>query len=232
MKTLTLSLLITLCSISSTFAAPGEAGGGGFGGGYGASEPRKTPEQRAVENYQRGVKSRDKALAFEQEAAGQDDQKKQQKLVNKAQKEYARAQKQFEKTIDTLPGAFEAHSDLGFVLRKQGYYDQSLATYNRALALNPEYMPAIEYRGEAYLALNQLDKAKDAYMVLFRQDRKMADVLMLAMQAWLKTAPTNAEITDAAKQEFSQWVAERLNLSAQTYDLSPTGLNPWNTASR
>ena len=234
MKTLTVTLVMVLSLFSSIalVAAPGGGGGNSPGGSYGPSAPSKTPEQRAVENYLRGVKNRDKGVAFELEASSETSEKKQEKLLKKAQKEYARAQSRFEKTIEKLPGAFEAYSDLGFVLRKQGHYDESLAAYNQALSLNPEYLPAIEYRGEAFLGLNRLDDAKQAYMVLFRQDRTLADTLMTAMQSWVNKGVANGELSEEARQAFSQWVAERSQLSEQTSDLSPSGRLPWQTVSR
>ncbi len=234
MKTLTLTFTIVLSLIGSSLllAAPGGGGGGVSGGSYGPSTPRKTPEQKAVENYLRGVKNRDKGVAFEQEALTESSEKKQAKLLKKAQKEFARAQRRFEKTIDKIPGAFEAYSDLGFVLRKQGEFDGSLIAYNRALTLNPNYLPAIEYRAEAFLGLNRLDDAKQAYMVLFRQDRKLADTLMAAMQAWVDKSVASGDLSEEAKQAFVQWVSERAQLGEQTSDLSPNGESPWQSASR
>ena len=231
LKRLSLALLISLGLISSAFAAPGgNSGGGGYGGDVSQNMPRKSPEQRAVEQYLRGVKYRDEAIAFELEAVKEDDDKKKQKLLKKAQKEYANAQKRFERTLKTLPNAFEAHSDLGFVLRKQGNYDESLAAYNKALSLNPNYWPAIEYRGEAFLALNDLEAAKEAYMILFREDRQLADVLMAAMRIWLRDASDTAEISPESKQAFSDWIDKRLTISQQVHDLSPDSQDPWQTA--
>ena len=231
MKNLSIFLLLLVCGIASTAAAPGGgSGGGSYGGDIGPSQPRKSPEQRAVEQSQRGVKYRDKGIAFELDALQEENPKKQQKLQKKAQKEYAKAQKRFERTLKTLPGAFEAHSDLGFVLRKQGQFDQSLAAYNKALALNPSYYPAIEYRGEAYLALNQLEAAKQAYMMLFREQRELADVLMAAMQLWLENATPQANLSEESIATFKSWVDGRLSIGQQLHDLSPHGGNSWQTA--
>ena len=49
----------------------------------------------------------------------------------------------------------------------------------------PGFPDAIEYRGEAFLALNRIDDAKQAYMDLFASDRKQAETLMKAMGDWV-----------------------------------------------
>ena len=57
--------------------------------------------------------------------------------------------------------------------------------YDKALSLRPSYPEAIEYRGEAYLALNRVDDAKQAYLDLFAGNRKLADQLLVAMKSWV-----------------------------------------------
>ena len=53
----------------------------------------------------------------------------------------------------------DAYSLLGFAHRKLGDYDRSLDFYNKALQLNPWHLGALEYLGEAYLELDQPDRA-------------------------------------------------------------------------
>lgn len=48
----------------------------------------------------------------------------------------------------------------GFAIRKLGDAPRSLDYYGRALAMNPNYVVARSYRGEAYLALGEPAKAK------------------------------------------------------------------------
>jgi tetratricopeptide (TPR) repeat protein len=54
----------------------------------------------------------------------------------------------------------DAYNLLGFSSRKLGRLDEALAYYDKALQINPKHRGAHEYRGEAYLQLRQLDKAK------------------------------------------------------------------------
>src|SRR5437868_1650054 len=62
---------------------------------------------------------------------------------------------------------------------------KSLVNYEKALKINPGFADAIEYRGEAYLGLNRIEDAKQAYLTLFAKDRAQADSLMKAMNTWV-----------------------------------------------
>ncbi len=50
---------------------------------------------------------------------------------------------------------------LGFTARKSGDYDDAARYYEQALALDPEHLGALEYQGELFITLGQLDKAKE-----------------------------------------------------------------------
>jgi tetratricopeptide (TPR) repeat protein len=61
----------------------------------------------------------------------------------------------------TLRPAFpEAWNELGFALRNQGRYPESLRAYDEALRLRPNFPEALEYLGEAYVKLGRLDDAR------------------------------------------------------------------------
>lgn len=62
--------------------------------------------------------------------------------------------------ISADPKHDDAYSLLGFAHRKLGDYDRSLDFYNKALQLNPWHRGALEYLGEAYLELDQPDRAE------------------------------------------------------------------------
>ncbi len=177
------------------------------------------PREMAKDSYNRALRYRDKAWEYEAKASseGQDAEK----YAKKAEKEYGKARKALESAIKNDPMLYQAHSSLGYVLRKTGEYQNSLAAYNRALEINPRYAEAIEYRGEAFLGLNRIEDAKTAYMELFRTDRKRADELMDAMQEWVDARSTDAGDVDAGLiAEFSGWVEERAGLAAQAGDSS------------
>ena len=114
---------------------------------------------------------------------------------------------------------YEAWNYVGYTSRKLGEYDKALQSYDEALRLNPSYGEAIEYRGEAYLGLNRVDDAKNAYMQLFQSSRPLADQLMAAMQKWVaerRAAGNAAPEVDA----LAQWIDERTNIARQTASLA------------
>ena len=49
---------------------------------------------------------------------------------------------------------------LGFSYRKSGDLKQAATFYGKALDFDPNFKPAIEYQGELFLQMNDLDKAK------------------------------------------------------------------------
>ena len=54
----------------------------------------------------------------------------------------------------------DVYSLLGHALWKTGDWPQGMAYYNKALAIDPSHKGALEYQGELYIELGQLDLAK------------------------------------------------------------------------
>jgi len=54
----------------------------------------------------------------------------------------------------------DAWNELGFALRNQGRYAESLDAYAEALRLRPDFPEALEYLGEAYVKMGRLDDAR------------------------------------------------------------------------
>ena len=50
---------------------------------------------------------------------------------------------------------------LGFSARKQGEFEIAGRHYKQALALNPRHLGALEYQGELFLELGQMENAKN-----------------------------------------------------------------------
>jgi len=183
------------------------------------AEEGMTPEEKAEEAFHRAVRYRDEAAELEAEAATLEGAAAEKKL-EKAAKAHERAARSLRAAIGHDPSMHQAHSDLGFALRKLGDYEGALASYDRALELSPGYPEAIEYRAEAYLGLGRLEDAKAAYMELLRTDRPSADELMTAMKRWVEQRRADAKGLDAAAvEDFALWVEERERAAAQTADL-------------
>jgi tetratricopeptide (TPR) repeat protein len=79
-------------------------------------------------------------------------------LIKKEQ--YAQAVPLLEQVLAKNGKDADAYNLLGFSHRKLGKLEQALAYYDKALSIDPKHRGAHEYRGEAYLELGQLDKAK------------------------------------------------------------------------
>ena len=183
--------------------------------------PTATPEQEAVEYYNDGISYRDKAAAYEKEAAAETDAKKKEKLAAKAKDRHEASIKKFLTATKKDPRMFQAWGSLGYAYRVTGNYTASLEAYATALKIQPAYTPAIEYRAEAYLGLGRLDEVKSAYMTLFNTDRKRADELTRAIDQWLEKRKADPAGIDPAKlDEFGKWASERKQLAAQTSSLT------------
>ena len=190
--------------------------------------PSKSPAEEAAELYNSGIQHRDKAVALQKEAAAAPNEKDRAKLEKKAAKEFAKAASDYRQATQLNNKMHQAYSDLGFCLRKTGDYVGALEAYNRALSLAPAYAPAIEYRAEAYLGLDQVEDAKKAYLDLFPNDRSHADELLAAMKGWVqKRQGDPGKMTPEMVQSFSTWVQEREELAKQTPSVSELQTREW-----
>jgi tetratricopeptide (TPR) repeat protein len=187
-----------------------------------------TPEQEAVEVYNDGVGHRDKADKYEKESAAENDAAKKTKLLEKSKSQHESSIKKFAKAVSKDPKMFQSWGSLGYAYRKTGNYPAALEAYDKALAIEKSYTPAIEYRAEAYLGLNRLEEVKSAYMALFNTDRARADELALAIQKWLEKRQTDPTGVDpAALEDFGKWVADRKQLSSQTSSIADPNAPRW-----
>ena len=187
-----------------------------------------SPEEEAKSAYNQGLKLRDKAWALEDKAKAADSEAEKEKHLAKAQKHYEKSIPLFRKATEKTPKFHQAFSSLGYALRKTGDFDGSLAAYDQALELAPFYGEAIEYRAEAYLGLNRIDEAKEAYMQLFGSDRALADQLMEAMHGWLAERQKDpAGVSEDTLKAFATWLKERGKLAEQTALLMGAASRTW-----
>ena len=102
-----------------------------------AIEPRRQPVPTAGADteYDRGVRAR-------------------------VAKDWTAAEAAFRRAIALRAGFADAWNELGFALRNQGRYDESLAAYDEALRLRPNFPEALEYLGEAYVKLGRVEYAR------------------------------------------------------------------------
>ncbi len=213
----TLAMLIASAPLLA--AGGGSMGGGSMGGGgsmesdTGDAQPR-SPDILAKGSYNRGVKEVDKGKKAEAEAAAAKDPAKRQKALANAQKYFEKARDYFTDAVNNRSDMYQAWNYIGFTQRKLGNYEAALAAYDQALTYSPAYGEAIEYRAEAYLALNRLDDAKSAYLTLFRDARPLAAQLMATMQKWVESRKQDANgLNPEDVAAFAKWVDERAAIS-------------------
>jgi tetratricopeptide (TPR) repeat protein len=188
-------------------------------GGSSSSMPVVTPEQIAAQAYNSGISHKNKGLKLEADA--EKATKDKEKILGKAKDEYGKALKDFKKALDLKPDAFQAFNGMGFALRKTGEPVKALEMYDKALTIAPGFPDALEYRGEAYLALNRIDDAKAAYLELFAKDRDQAAQLMKAMTDWVaKRQADPAGVDPAAVAAFDTWIKDRAKVAALTVNMS------------
>lgn len=183
----------------------------------GPSMPSRSPEEMAIASYNSGIEHKDKGIKIEESAATSTDVKERAKAADKAKKRYEKALKDFTSAASNNPEMFQAYNGMGFSYRKTGDYVKALEMYDKALKLKPGFADAIEYRGEAYLGLNRIDDAKQAYLEVLAADRKQADTLMTAMKAWIQDRKTTpAGVDPAAVAGLETWIGERSEIAKDT----------------
>lgn len=158
------SVLVLLVAASSVFAMSTEpkdpppspsSGQSGFPNGPGGTAV--SPRQEAEQSY---------ALAYEEVARAKKDIE--DGKAKNAEKKFRRALERCEKAVAFDERYHEAWNLLGYTARKTGDYDKAFRAYERALAIKPDYAPAREYLGEAWLEKGDAKKARDQMVWLER----------------------------------------------------------------
>jgi len=227
-------LFISTLAVAPIGIALAHGGGSMSSGPAGmvSSSPRAV-DDAAKSAYNSGVRSVKKAQEYDADAAKASTPEKVAKAHDKAQKSYRESVASFIDAIGAAPKMYQAWNYLGFANRHLGNYDDALSAYAKALEINPNYPEAIEYRGEAYLGLNQIEAAKSAYMVLFGDSRPLADELMVAMHRWADARRQDAQgLPTSDVEAFAKWMDERAGIASQTASLAIGAAQPWRVGLR
>jgi tetratricopeptide (TPR) repeat protein len=75
-------------------------------------------------------------------------------------KDWPAAEDAFRRALAFRAAFPDAWNELGFALRNQGRYKESVDAYHEALRLRPNFPEALEYLGEAYVKMGRLEDAK------------------------------------------------------------------------
>ena len=147
------------------------------------------------------------------------------KLPADAKTAYTKARAKFGEATKADPKLAQAWNGLGYSSRKLGDYKSALAAYDKALELHAGYPEATEYRGEAYLALNRMEDAKQAYLDLFAVNRELAGKLLESMKQWAATRGKKKD--DVA--DLDDFIKERAQIASQTASLTrESAAQGWN----
>ena len=220
---------IALQVLSACLLASGMSAGWANGGGAMPAAPppmprEQTPQQKAQEAYNDGVRDVKKADKAQAAAAQATDAGKKDKAAHEAQDRYAGALAKFQQATQLDSTLHEAWNYLGYANRKLGHYDEALAAYGKALTIKPGFADALEYRGEAYLALNRIPDAQQAYLDLYAGNRALAGKLLTAMKNWVadqRARPAGG--TAASLDDLDKWIQERAQIAGQTAVLTRAG---------
>jgi tetratricopeptide (TPR) repeat protein len=96
-------------------------------------------------------------------------------------KDWPAAEAAFRQAIVHRPDFADAWNELGYALRHQRKYAESINAYLEALRLKPNFPEALEYLGEAYVEMGRLDDARSVLSRLRGVDTARADELAEAI---------------------------------------------------
>ncbi len=197
-------LLITFLTLQGFLAAL-PAGAAGTPGANAEEVPAgQTADDTASTHYRAGLAAKSRALELASASEAATDEAERERLNSAAQSAWDEAVTRFGQALKLRLDHYEAANELGYSLRRTGDYQKALGAYNFALTIKPDFYPAIEYRGEAYLALGRIEEAKAAYLTLFQADPALAAQLLAVMAEH----PSDAD--------FSAWVEERTAMALVT----------------
>ena len=199
---------------------PGTMGGGPPDESPPAQQLTEKPDVAAQKAYKQAMKSLDKAKGLEAAAATAPNADKKAKELEKLDDAYNRALDQFTEALSNKGDLVEAWDHVGYVHLKLGAFREAIDDYNHALTLKPDLLDAVEYRAEAFLAVDRLDEVRIAYMDLFNHAPELAAQLMAAMQKWLADHQADAHGMRASDIDaFGKWLSEREGIAKQTASL-------------
>lgn len=118
---------------------------------------------------------------------------------------FAESREKFRAAAAASPEMKEAWNMVGYTSRRLGDYEESLAAYDKALQLNPDYPEAIEYRAELFLLTGRLAEVKSAYATLLPKSPSYAATLRQSMKEWLADKSASAKVAAADREAFAAW---------------------------
>ncbi|HSF05085.1 MAG TPA: tetratricopeptide repeat protein [Methylomirabilota bacterium] len=97
-------------------------------------------------------------------------------------RDWKAAESAFRSAVALRPAFPDAWNELGYALRNQGRYAESLKAYDEALKQRPNFPEALEYLGEAYVKMGRLEDARRILVRLRALDTARAQELAETIQ--------------------------------------------------
>jgi len=142
----------------------------------------------------------------------------------------------YQKALDLFSAAnkedtdnYKSYSMSGLILRRLGRYEEAMASYRKALELNPRDFRTLEYSGEALVDVNRLGEAKQVYFTLMNENAGLAADLLAYLKMWLlRHDPTiSPSLTTDEYQAAQRWLDERAMITKQLSTSSGESSRPW-----
>ncbi len=179
--------------VAVLWAAPGLAS---FSGGKSESPPPSNPNLPSANAPQASGPHQEAegiyALAYEEIAKAKKDLAGGK--TKNAEKKFKRALERGERAVGLDSTYHEAWNLVGYAARKLGNYDKAFAAYDKCLSLEPDYAPAREYLGEAWLERGEPKKAREQLAMLEEINPGSVDAqtLRAAIEAYEAAHPAAA----------------------------------------
>ena len=218
--TLCISIVATVILATVGLAQHGSSNGGSPAGTV--SSELRTAGAAAELAYNSGLRTVKRAQAYDGQALKASTPEKAAKSHERAQEAYRESISAFVDAVTAQPTMYKSWYYIGLANRRLGNYDEALSAYTKVLELNPHHPEAIENRGEVFLALNQIEEARSAYMDLFSESLPLANELMSAMRRWIESRRQDAQgVAPAEIEGLAKWVDERAAIAAENVSLRP-----------
>ena len=153
--------------------------------------PGSTNTQASGERNVRKEAEESYALAYEEVGKAKKDLE--DGKAKNAEKKFKRALERCEQAVLLDPRYHEAWNLLGYTARKTGDYDKAFKAYDKCLSIKPDFAPAREYLGEAYLDKGDGKKAREQLIWLERLNAaEELKTLKTRYDAWAVAHPDSA----------------------------------------
>ncbi|HKQ56760.1 MAG TPA: tetratricopeptide repeat protein [Candidatus Eisenbacteria bacterium] len=155
--------------------------------------PGSTSSQASGERNVRKEAEESYALAYEEVGKAKKDLE--DGKTKNAEKKFKRALERSEQAVLLDPRYHEAWNLVGYTARKTGDYDKAFKAYDKCLAIKPDFAPAREYLGEAWLDKGDAKKAREQLVWLERLNAaEELKTLKARYDAWAVAHPDSAEV--------------------------------------